>query len=58
VIKKIAYHCACDEVHFEVLYDVTTFFDETNPIEAGYSMVINGVAYLIRTGEIMKSERR
>ena len=48
ILKSIAHHCSCDEIHFTILYDLVTLLDLHNKHEAGYARIIMSCANEIR----------
>ena len=48
ILEAITHHCACDEIHFTLLYDLVSLLDLKNAEDAGYARVMMHSANILR----------
>jgi len=51
IIKNIAHHCACDGIHFTLIYDLVSLFNPGDNNEAGYARIMMACANEIRANK-------
>lgn len=51
IIKNIAHHCACDGIHFMLIYDLVSLLDVQDSYEAGYARIMMACANEIRANK-------
>lgn len=40
ILRNIARHCSCDGIHYVVIYDLVTFLNIHDPVDAGYARIV------------------
>lgn len=51
IVKNIARHCACDGIHFTLIYDLVSLLNVQDNNEAGYARIMMACANEIRANK-------